>query len=66
MEGERGKETSLCGCLLNAPTGDLACNPGMGPNWESKQQPFGLQTGTQSTEPHQPELIIKYREFELV
>ena len=26
-----------------APTGDLACNPGMCPDWESNRQPFGLQ-----------------------
>ena len=25
------------------PTGDLACNPGMCPDWESNQQPFGSQ-----------------------
>ena len=38
------------------PTGDLACNPGMCPNWESNQQQFGSQAGTQSTEPYQPGL----------
>ena len=26
-----------------APTRDLACNPGMCPDWESNWQPFGLQ-----------------------
>ena len=26
-------------------------------DWESNQQPFGLQAGTQSTEPHQPGLF---------
>ena len=26
-----------------APTGDLAYNPGMGPDWESNWQPFVLQ-----------------------
>ena len=36
------------------PAGDLAHNPGMCPDWEWNQQPFGLQAGTQSTEPHQP------------
>ena len=36
------------------PTGDLACNPGMCPDWESNRRPFGLQAGAQSTEPHQP------------
>ena len=25
------------------PTGDLACNPGVYPDWESNQQPFGSQ-----------------------
>ena len=44
----------MCGCLLCAPTGDLACNPGTCPDWESNQWPFGSQAGTQSTEPHQP------------
>ena len=24
-------------------TGDLACNPGMCPDWESNWRPFGLQ-----------------------
>ena len=38
------------------PTGDLACNPGMCPDWESNQRPFRSQAGTQSTEPHQPGL----------
>ena len=55
-EGERkgGRETSMCGCLSRTPTGDLAPNPGMCPDWESNWQPFGLQAGYQSTEPHQP------------
>ena len=26
-----------------APTWDLACNPGMRPDWESNQRPFGSQ-----------------------
>ena len=38
------------------PAGDMACNRGMCPDWESNQQPFGSQAGTQSTEPHQPRL----------
>ena len=38
------------------PPGDLSHNPGMCPDWESNQQPFGSQTGTQFTEPHQPAL----------
>ena len=38
----------------SAPTGDLALNPGMCPDWELNQRPFGSQASTQSTEPHQP------------
>ena len=38
------------------PPGDLACSPGKCPDWESNQQSFDSQTGTQSTEPHQPRL----------
>ena len=47
-------------------TRDLACNPGMCPNWESNQQPFSLQSSAQSTEPHQPGLInilLKYTSY---
>ena len=36
------------------PTGDVACNPGMCPDWESNLRPVGSQAGTQSTEPYQP------------
>ena len=65
-EKER-KRNNQCLVASEAPhthTGDLACNPGMCPDWESNQQPFGLQAGTQSTEPHQPGLeliLIKYQ-----
>ena len=40
------------------PTGDLVSNPGMCPDWESNHIPFSLQAGTQSTEPHQPGLLM--------
>ena len=55
-EGERGRETSMCGCLLHSPYWgpDLARNLGMCPDWESNPWPFSLQTGPQSTGPHQP------------
>ena len=36
------------------PTGDLAHNPGMCPDWDSNQWPFGSQAHTQSTKLHQP------------
>ena len=35
-------------------TGDLACNPGICPDWELNQWPFGSEAGTQSTEPQHP------------
>ena len=58
---ERGREEEREGekhqCVVAShvpPTGDLAHNPGMSPDWESNQRLFGLQASTQSTEPHQP------------
>ena len=59
-EGEREGEKQQCArdtsidCLLHAPAGDLVRSPAMCPGWESNQQPFGLQAGPQSIEPHQP------------
>ena len=48
------------------PTGDLAHNPGMFPDWESNQRPFGWQAHTQSTELHQPgEIVLKCYEHHL-
>ena len=38
------------------PTGDLAHNPGMWPDWELNQRLFSLQANAQSTGPHQPGL----------
>ena len=55
MEGERKGEKYQCMVASHTPlTGDLACNLGMCPDWELNQQPFGLQAGAQSIEPHQP------------
>ena len=43
-EGEREGEKHQCVVASWAPpTGDLACNPGMCPDWESNRWPFGLQ-----------------------
>ena len=57
-ERERKGEKHQCVVASHAPhTGDLACNPGMCPDWESNQGPFGLQADTQSTELHQPGLF---------
>ena len=40
------------------PSGDLACNPGVCPDWESNWQPSGLWDDAQHTEPHHSELVI--------
>ena len=43
-EGKREGEKHQCvfaSCV--SPTGDLAHNPGMCPDWESNRQPSGLQ-----------------------
>ena len=54
-EGEKEEEKHQCVIAFRAhPTGDLAHNPGMCPDWESNLRPFGSQATTQSTEPHQP------------
>ena len=54
-EGKREGEKHQCVVVSRAPpTGDLAHNPGMCPDWESNWQPFASQSSTQSTEPHQP------------
>ena len=54
-EREREGEKHPCVVASHAPpTGDLAHNPGLCPDWESNRQPFGSQAGTQSTEPQQP------------
>ena len=43
-EGEREEEKYQCVLASHvAPTGDLAHNPGMCPDWESDQWPFGSQ-----------------------
>ena len=42
------------------PTRELAHNPAMCPDWESNWQPFGSQSNTQSTEPHQPGLFSNF------
>ena len=54
-EAEREGEKHQCVVASCAPpTEDLACNPGMCPDWESNWQSLGSQACTQSTEPHQP------------
>ena len=60
-EEEREGEKHQCVVVFHAPpSGDLARNPGMCPDWESNQRPFGSQAGTQSTKPHQPGLLLLF------
>ena len=63
-EGEREGEESI-GCLSRAPlweppSGNLAPNPGLCPDWEWNRQPFGSQAGAQSADPHQPGLWFSF------
>ena len=54
-EGEREGGKHQCMVASCAPlAGDLACNPGMCPDWELNQRPFSSQACAQSTELHQP------------
>ena len=56
-QGEREGEKHQCVVASHAPPSrDLAQNPGVCPDWESIQWPFGSQAGAQCTEPHQPGL----------
>ena len=66
-EGEKEGEKLRCVVVSYAsPTGDLACNSGMCPDWELNQQPFGLQVRTQCTGLHQPGHIYDFlKEFHL-
>ena len=55
LEGkENERERKQCVVVsCTPPTGNLASNPGMWPDWESNQQPFGSQARTQTTELYQ-------------
>ena len=54
-EGERkGEKCQHVVASGTPPTGDLVCNPGLCPYWESNWWPFGSQAHTQSTELQQP------------
>ena len=59
MEGEREGEKHQGVVASHAtPTGDLAHNPGIFPDWELNMWPLGLQAGTQSTDSQQPGLNV--------
>ena len=58
-EGEREGEKHQCIAAPRVPPiGFLGCNTGLSPDWQSNQRNFGLQAGTQSTEPQQPGLFL--------
>ena len=62
---ERGRKGEKHQCVVAShtpPNGDLACNPGMCPDWESNQP----QASAQPTEPHQPGLIFIFKELFLL
>ena len=60
-EGDREGEKHQCVAATHVPpTGDLARNPGMCPDWELNWRHFGSQAATQSTKPHQPGLNIHF------
>ena len=60
-EGEReGKKHQRVVASCAPPSGDLARNPGTCPDLESSRPPFGLQSGIQSPEAHQPGTDIPF------
>ena len=48
----------MYGCLLHAPYWGPGSKPRHMTDWELNWQPFSSQEGTQSTEPHQPGLLV--------
>ena len=53
---ERERNINVWFPLTCPHTRDLACNPGMCPDWESNWRLFGLQASAQPTEPQQSKL----------
>ena len=49
--------------LACTPTGDQACNPDLGPDWESNPQTFTLQDDVQPTKPHRLGLLLIFTDF---
>ena len=69
-EGEREREMwmhpcvreTAVSCLLHTPQRDLACHPGMCPDWELNRWLVGLQDDAQSTESHQSGLLLIFED----
>ena len=53
-EKERERNSNVWLPLTWPPAGNVVHNPGICPDWELNQGPFGSQTCTQPTELHQP------------
>ena len=62
-EGERERNINVWLPLIYFLIGNLTWpgNSGMCPDWELNQTPFGLQAGTQSTEPYQPGQLVLFK-----
>ena len=67
-ESEKERETNMMWkrsidlLPLSCPQlGNLACHPGLCPDRESNQGPFGLQDNTQPTEPHPSEQSLTFK-----
>ena len=60
-EKERERNINVCLPLECDPTGDLARNPNLCPEWELNQRLLCSQAGPQITQPHQPGLhLLKF------
>ena len=60
----REREGEKYQCVVGShmlPTGDLARDPGMCPDWESNQPPFGPQASSESSEPQWPGLRMVFK-----
>ena len=60
-EGKReGEKHQRVVAFCMPPTGDLACNSGLCPDWELNLRPFGFQAGIQSTASQRPGLTGEF------
>ena len=64
--GEREGEIHQCVVASFVhPSGDSSATQACALDWESKQQRFGSQISTQSTEPHQPGLCVIFKKHRI-
>ena len=63
MGGREGKKYQCVVASHAPPTGDLACNTGVCPDWELNWQSLGSQAGAQSMKPHKPGLGFFFLSF---